>query len=188
MEIGDIVKVAKTLATTKSNGETIFISTNERFVVFNLMGSDAQIRSLGRTLELVIGRRFLEVQPKPKERKSLGKASFNEGKGQMLVGQVVKIGTRDLADAQEWAQNTGYHTTLNDNEHFVVTAERTKTVCIKSKERDWLMYLPKRFLEEVTPEQIKLNEQDILTLIDIAIDTGDKEWFNELHSKLSTLA
>ena len=34
----------------------------------------------------------------------------------------------------------------------------------------------------------KLNKQDILTLIDIAIDTGDKEWFNELHSKLSALA
>lgn len=33
----------------------------------------------------------------------------------------------------------------------------------------------------------KLSKQDILTLIDIALDTGDKEWFNELHSKLSAL-
>ena len=34
----------------------------------------------------------------------------------------------------------------------------------------------------------KLNEQGILALIDIAIDTGDKQWFDELHSKLSALA
>ena len=34
----------------------------------------------------------------------------------------------------------------------------------------------------------KLNEQDILILVDLALDTGDKQWFDELHSKLSALA
>lgn len=33
----------------------------------------------------------------------------------------------------------------------------------------------------------KLNKQDVLSLVDIGLDTGDKEWFNELHSKLSAL-
>lgn len=34
----------------------------------------------------------------------------------------------------------------------------------------------------------KLNKQDMLALIDLALDTGDKQWFDELHSKLSALA
>lgn len=187
MEVGDIVKLVETIATTKSDGKTIFLKTNERFVVLNSMGSDVQISSLGRSLEIVIGRRFLEVQSKSKGSKSLGKAALNEGKDKMPKDTIVKIGANELADAREWARSNGYGVELSSDEHFTVVAETTKTVFIRSNEREILIRLPKRFLEEVTPEQIRLNEQDILALIDIAIDTGDKEWFNELHSKLNTL-
>lgn len=48
---------------------------------------------------------------------------------------------------------------------------------------------PRRSLDKVNLNpKPKLNKQDILALIDLALDTGDKEWFNELHSKLSALA
>lgn len=187
MKVGDIVKLVETIATTKSDGETIFLKTNERFVVLNSMGSDVQISSLDRSLEIVIGRRFLEVQTKPKESKLLVEADLNKGKGEMPKGTVVKIGVNELEDAREWAHSNGYGVELNSDEHFTVVAETTKTVFIRVNERELLIRLPKRFLEEVTPEQIKLSEQDILALIDIAIDTGDKEWFDELHSKLNTL-
>ena len=124
---------------------------------------------------------------KVEKSKSLGRAALNGGKGKMPKDTIVKIGTNELADAREWARSNGYDVELSSDEHFVVVAETTKTVFIRANERELLIRLPKRFLEEVAPEQIKLSKQDILALIDIAIDTGDEEWFYELHSKLNTL-
>ena len=185
VSIGSIVKAKEPFATMQSDGETIFVGTNERFIVFNLMDNAAEVRSLERSLEMVVNMRFLEVQPKPRGRKTLGKANINATGIQQ--GQVVKVQKSGLEDAQKWATDNGYHIELNVDERFTVKEKRTKTVFIESKNRDWSMYLPKRFLEEATDECAALDAWQLKALIDVALDTGDKEWFNELHSKLSTL-
>lgn len=125
VSIGSIVKVMQSFTTAQSDGETVFVKANERFVVLDFMGGNAEISSLRRSLEMVVSERFL-------------------------------------------------------SRYFL-------SVQPKVKERDWSMYLPKRFLEEATDECAALDVWQLKALIDIALDTGDKEWFNELHSKLSTL-
>ena len=190
VSIGSIVEVMQSFTTTQGDGETVFVKADERFVVLDFMGGNAEIRSLRRSLEMVVSERFLsryflEVQPKVKERKPLSKANLNTTSIQQ--GQVVKVQKIGLEDAQKWATDNGYHIELNVDERFIVKEKRTKTVFIESKDRDWTMYLPKRFLEEATDECAALDAWQPRALIDVALDTGDEEWFDELYSKLSTL-
>ena len=197
MKIGDIVKVKRGMMVVIDNERTC-ISAEDRFVVIDTIERNVVLKyvALGRLdkfahgVEFLLGKSSIEVVNDAEEAKlkrSLGKITLNEGKGKMPKGTIVKIGVDELADAREWARSNGYDIELNSDECFTVNLETTKTVYIKSNERKGLVRLPKRFLVEVAPEQIKLSKQDVLALIDIAIDTGDKEWFNELHSKLSTL-
>ena len=104
VSIGSIVKVMQSFATTQSDGETVFVKADERFVVLDFMGGNAEISSLRRSLEMVVSERFLsryflEVQPKVKERKPLSKANPNTTGIQQ--GQVVKVQKSGLEDAQK---------------------------------------------------------------------------------------
>lgn len=93
---------------------------------------------------------------------------------------------------------------VDTNEMLVILTTTERCVNVKSLTRGQITAMvDKGFVElvqrrEVVPGRLlgkmnfnsnpKLIKQDVLALIDVAIDTGDEEWFNELHSKLSALA
>ena len=191
VSVGDVVKVKRGM-TIEIAGEQTYIGVEDRFIVIKGYKHNVMLGYLGyhqgRGREFLLPRCFVETVDteggSPTEN-SLSKANLNAIGIQQ--GQVVKVQKSGLEDAQKWATGNGYHIELNADERFTVKEKRTKTVFIESKDRDWSMYLPKRFLEEATDECAALDVWQLKALIDIALDTGDKEWFNELRSKLSTL-
>ena len=116
----------------------------------------------------------------------------------MNAGDIVRVKELSIVSVD------GNTFVVDTNEMLVILTTTERCVNVKSLTRGQItVTVDKGFVElvqrrETVPGRLlgkmnfnpvlKLSKQDILALIDLALDTGDEEWFNELHSKLSALA